>query len=119
MRFFFLTGKFRKFDYGVAGNMKKYGQKQPPDYNLCNVTVSVDLYYGTNNIVSAPQVVIVDIANLQLVMNFSTFSSFSVNDFTGHSGIVRKITQWSKISDISRHLRSLISDTLISCEETM
>ena len=47
----FFTGKFRTFDYAVAGNMKNYGQEQPPDYNLGNVSVPVALYYGTNDAV--------------------------------------------------------------------
>ena len=105
MRFLFLTGKFRKFDYGVAGNMKKYGQEQPPDYNLSNVTVPVDLYYGTNDIVSAPQVGYRLYSELSIGHEFFNIS-FPVNDFAGHSGIVRKTTQWSKIFDTSRHLRS-------------
>ena len=54
----FFTGKFRKFDYGAAGNMKNYGQEQPPDYNLGNVSVPVALYYGTNDVVTVAQVCI-------------------------------------------------------------
>ena len=56
MHFLFFTGKFRKFDYGVADNVEKYGQEQPPEYNLSNVSVPVDLYYGTDDIISTPQV---------------------------------------------------------------
>ncbi|KAK9298988.1 hypothetical protein QLX08_007897 [Tetragonisca angustula] len=50
-----ISGKFRKFDYGAAGNMKNYGQEQPPDYNLGNVSVPVALYYGTNDVVTVAQ----------------------------------------------------------------
>lgn len=31
------SGRFRKFDYGWIGNLKMYGQRDPPDYNLANV----------------------------------------------------------------------------------
>ncbi|KAK1138162.1 hypothetical protein K0M31_020463 [Melipona bicolor] len=43
------SGKFRKFDYGVAGNMEKYNETNPPDYNLRNVTLPTYLYHATND----------------------------------------------------------------------
>ncbi|CAD1473127.1 unnamed protein product, partial [Heterotrigona itama] len=60
------TAKFRQFDYGAADNMKKYGQKQPPDYNLGNVSIPVDLYYGIKDVLADVQVCMAD---LQLVSN--------------------------------------------------
>ncbi|CAG9768677.1 unnamed protein product [Ceutorhynchus assimilis] len=32
------NGTFRKFDYGPKGNLKRYGQTEPPHYNLSAVT---------------------------------------------------------------------------------
>ncbi|XP_045777365.1 lipase 3-like [Maniola jurtina] len=38
--------EFRKYDYGVDLNMKIYGQRQPPKYNMADVKVPVTLYYS-------------------------------------------------------------------------
>mmetsp|Transcript_39567 Transcript_39567/g.35355 ORF Transcript_39567/g.35355 Transcript_39567/m.35355 type:complete len:97 (+) Transcript_39567:837-1127(+) len=34
------------YDYGTEGNLKKYGQKTPPIYDLGKITVPVYLYAG-------------------------------------------------------------------------
>lgn len=44
-----LLGKFRQYDYGILGNMNKYGQLFPPDYDLGKITSPVALYYGSND----------------------------------------------------------------------
>ena len=36
----------RPYDYGEAKNLKKYGLKQPPIYNLTNIQAPVILWYG-------------------------------------------------------------------------
>lgn len=41
--------KFAQYDYGRFGNMMRYGTRDPPDYNLKNVTAPVYLYYGNND----------------------------------------------------------------------
>lgn len=89
--------KDKKFDHGVAGNIKNY--QEQPDYNLDIVSIPLQLYYGTNDIVTNVQVRTALIANLQSVY-FNRF--FPVNEFTGRSGIVRRTTQWSKIFDRNR-----------------
>ncbi|XP_050493053.1 lipase 3-like [Bombus huntii] len=43
------SGKFRKFDYGLVGNMKRYGTIHPPDYNLANVKLPVYLHYSASD----------------------------------------------------------------------
>ncbi|CAL7942702.1 unnamed protein product [Xylocopa violacea] len=43
------TGKFRQYDYGLLGNLKKYGKIHPPDYDLANVKIPVYIYYSTND----------------------------------------------------------------------
>ncbi|KAG6802763.1 lipase 3 [Apis mellifera caucasica] len=43
------SGKFRKYDYGTIGNLKKYGKIQPPDYELAKIKIPVYLYYGAND----------------------------------------------------------------------
>ncbi|VVD01299.1 unnamed protein product [Leptidea sinapis] len=43
------TDQFQKFDYGAARNMKKYGCKEPPKYNLSSVTPPMVILYGRND----------------------------------------------------------------------
>lgn len=44
-----LSGHFRKYDYGIVGNLIKYGKLTPPDYALENVTAPVALFYSQND----------------------------------------------------------------------
>lgn len=41
--------KFCRYDHGRFGNMMRYGQRDPPEYNLKRVTAPVYLYYGNND----------------------------------------------------------------------
>ena len=45
---------FRKFDYGVEENRKKYGQDQPPNYNISNIEHKVHLFAGGEDLLSNP-----------------------------------------------------------------
>lgn len=36
-------GKFKRFDYGVEGNMREYGRPTPPEYPLSNITLPIAL----------------------------------------------------------------------------
>lgn len=49
-------GKFQAFDYGPMKNVKYYGQSEPPEYNLKNVTVPISLHYGTGDLLVSPEV---------------------------------------------------------------
>jgi len=40
---------FRKYDYGTAGNLREYGTKTPPDYNVPNYRVPTAFFIGTND----------------------------------------------------------------------
>lgn len=50
------SGKFRRFDFGKGRNMKIYGNEQPPDYDLSQVTAKVALFYGQNDWLAVPGV---------------------------------------------------------------
>lgn len=50
------SGKFQEFDYGPIKNMERYGQSEPPNYNLKNITVPVSLYYGMGDLIVSPEV---------------------------------------------------------------
>lgn len=76
---FLPIGKFRKFDYGLIGNMKRYGTIQPPDYNLANVKLPVYLHYSANDMYVDVQVRMLFIAVLQFLLNFSSFSSLLIS----------------------------------------
>jgi gastric triacylglycerol lipase len=40
---------FCKFDYGEQENMVRYGQRQPPTYNLSLIDTKTIIYYGTHD----------------------------------------------------------------------
>ncbi|KAL5287226.1 hypothetical protein ACFFRR_008258 [Megaselia abdita] len=51
------SGKFQKFDYkSKEENYRRYGRKSPPEYNLRNIRVPVNLYYGNKDFLMAKQV---------------------------------------------------------------
>ncbi|XP_047986195.1 lipase 3-like [Leguminivora glycinivorella] len=41
-----ISGKFRRFDYGVTQNIRRYGFREPPSYKLMNVKTPVALIYS-------------------------------------------------------------------------
>ncbi|PNF31184.1 Lipase 3 [Cryptotermes secundus] len=45
------SGKFQEFDYGPVKNMEYYGQSEPPDYNLKNISAPMSLHYGTGDLI--------------------------------------------------------------------
>lgn len=44
--------QFMQYDYGVGGNMQRYGEKLPPVYNLTNTKMPVYLMYAENDMFS-------------------------------------------------------------------
>ncbi|KOX72949.1 Lipase 3 [Melipona quadrifasciata] len=49
------SGNFRKFDYGLSGNIEIYNDINPPDYNLGNILLPVYLHYATNDTIADVQ----------------------------------------------------------------
>lgn len=47
------SGKFRQFDYGVEGNMVRYGGREPPDYDVSRIKTKVYLICGRNDWLSS------------------------------------------------------------------
>ncbi|XP_076632128.1 lipase 3 [Colletes latitarsis] len=43
------SGNFEQYNYGFLGNMRKYGSRNPPKYNIANIKMPVYLYYGSND----------------------------------------------------------------------
>jgi lysosomal acid lipase/cholesteryl ester hydrolase len=48
------NGNFQQFDYGEEENLKRYGQKLPPLYDVDNIRVPVALFYATNDWLAGP-----------------------------------------------------------------
>lgn len=43
------VNKFRQYDYGPEGNMKRYNNPNPPSYNLTRLTVPVAVFWSEND----------------------------------------------------------------------
>ncbi|KAF4531446.1 hypothetical protein B566_EDAN004217 [Ephemera danica] len=51
------SGKFRQYDEGnEAGNMRRYGVPEPPEYDLSLIQVPVALHYSLNDYLANPEV---------------------------------------------------------------
>ncbi|KAK3930331.1 Lipase 3, partial [Frankliniella fusca] len=46
---------FRRFDYGLPGNLAVYGQAQSPQYNISRSKFPASIYYGTNDVLVNPK----------------------------------------------------------------
>ncbi|KAL4459865.1 hypothetical protein ABPG74_003391 [Tetrahymena malaccensis] len=48
----FVSGVFKRYDYGPTINLQKYGQLEPPQYNLNQIEESIHLIYGTHDVLA-------------------------------------------------------------------
>lgn len=46
---------FRRFDYGLVGNMATYGQNSSPEYNISMSKFPASIYYGSNDFLVNPK----------------------------------------------------------------
>lgn len=44
-----MSKKFCQYDYGIIGNLKRYGSVKPPEYDLSRVTTPIYLHYSDND----------------------------------------------------------------------
>nr|CAD7435157.1 unnamed protein product [Timema monikensis] len=49
------VGRFQEYDYGPEANIKRYGQSEPPTYDLRRVTAPVSLHYAKGDLFVVPQ----------------------------------------------------------------
>ncbi|GJQ77030.1 hypothetical protein Trydic_g15224 [Trypoxylus dichotomus] len=49
------SGYFRQYDYLPLENLRRYGEANPPTYNLSKVTSKVALYYSKNDWLAMPE----------------------------------------------------------------
>lgn len=64
------SGRFQRFDYGMAGNMKKYGSVIPPEYELSKITSAVVLLCARNDYVSELEDIAILRSKLQNVVEY-------------------------------------------------
>lgn len=50
------AGRFRRYEYGLVENKKKYGRMSPPSINLSNIRAPVALYYSKGDPIVTPAV---------------------------------------------------------------
>lgn len=50
-----MAGRFQRFDYGKSENLAMYGAAKPPEYNLSNIRIKLQVIYGTNDYVARPE----------------------------------------------------------------
>lgn len=74
----YLSGKFQDYNYGSAGNLEKYGQEVPPEFNLSSAAnIPTALFIGSKDELGDPR----DVATLQsqlpnVIFN-KTYNKFS------------------------------------------
>ncbi|CAI8032080.1 Gastric triacylglycerol lipase [Geodia barretti] len=78
----YLSGKFRKYDYGTAGNMEEYGTPSPPPYNVTQLTIPTAIFTGGNDWLADPK----DVDNLipkisHVMINHTYVASYEHLDF--------------------------------------
>ncbi|XP_063240083.1 lipase 1-like [Bacillus rossius redtenbacheri] len=49
------AGRFQQFDYGAASNLRRYGTKTPPAYNLSAVSARVAIVYSSGDTLASPK----------------------------------------------------------------
>lgn len=54
---------FQPYDFGWWGNYVRYGQIRPPAYDLSKVTCPVYLFYGPNDLLVVPEVLLKNFAH--------------------------------------------------------
>ena len=47
---------FNQYDHGWIGNLKRYGNINPPAYDLSKVTTPVYMFHGANDYLATPKV---------------------------------------------------------------
>lgn len=71
--------KFGTMDHGAEENLKRYGTKEAPLYDLAKVTAPVHIFYGLGDKIVAPEVITNNswVVNVESVTLCDTFLVFS------------------------------------------
>ncbi|XP_055857317.1 lipase 3 [Episyrphus balteatus] len=72
------SGKFQQFDYkSKQENYRRYKRKTPPEYNLRNVRVPLNLFYGNKDFLNAKK----DVIRLTLQLKNTPFTLTEIRGF--------------------------------------
>ncbi|XP_008213182.2 lipase 3-like [Nasonia vitripennis] len=96
------AGRMQMYDYGLMGNVQRYGQTTPPVYSLENIDTPVVLIYGNGDVIASPE------DSLDLV----TRLRFSRVEMVPHDSFSHFDFMWAK--DIKR----LLQDRIMQIIET-
>uniref|UniRef100_A0A1Y1KDZ3 AB hydrolase-1 domain-containing protein n=2 Tax=Photinus pyralis TaxID=7054 RepID=A0A1Y1KDZ3_PHOPY len=99
-----ISEQFQMYDYGMDENVKKYGTKTPPKYNISAITAPVALYYGGSDGLSTRSDVEVLIPQLPNLVEKQFIKDYSHMDFQWaknivpvlHSKLIEIVKKYSK-----------------------
>uniref|UniRef100_A0A1I8NU42 Lipase n=1 Tax=Stomoxys calcitrans TaxID=35570 RepID=A0A1I8NU42_STOCA len=118
----YTSQQFRQYDVGPEGNLKRYNQSTPPEYDLSNVNprFPIHLFYSDYDELSSKT----DAENLSQVLgnksvsHFIDLEQFAHMDFVWASNIKQVINQpvIEIINEVENFLRNEVKDSLESIE---
>jgi len=73
--------KFRKYDHGIRENVKRYGFRSPPEYDLINMRIPTIVFSGSADTMAPPQDVERIVKNLPFMMKHFKLDAYSHMDF--------------------------------------
>jgi hypothetical protein len=94
--------QFTKFDYGPEGNIKKYGTKEAPVWNVGNITTKLTFLVGTGDLFSTPP----DVSYLKAKVVNAKSVNMKVIQKYGHTTMVLGINNYEYMTEIVNQLKS-------------
>ncbi|XP_005186713.1 lipase 3-like [Musca domestica] len=87
----YVSGHFRPYDHGIVGNLRRYNQTTPPDYQVANIKprFPLNLYYSDNDVLSAREDVehLIRILGKRCLPHFINEKNFAHADFLWSSNV--------------------------------
>lgn len=93
------TKEFKKYDHGVSENLKRYGTKQPPHYDIRTVQTPVVLIHGSNDTIVTPEDVAWTASHLPNVIHNLLIPGYNHIDYI--TGINAKEAVFDSIVEIA------------------
>lgn len=94
--------QFTKFDYGPEGNLKKYGTKKAPIWNVGNITTKLTFLVGTGDLFSTP----LDVKHLKSQVVNAKSVNMKVIPKYGHTTMVLGVDNYTYMTEIVDQLKS-------------
>ncbi len=95
--------RFQKYNFGESENMRRYGQKTPPEYNLDLINIPVRTFNGLNDILG--DVTDNTILQKNLQQRGKNFKAYSYND-CGHMTFMWAINASKIFADVLSEIAS-------------